>query len=413
MSSHKVSNELHHKLLPGFLSYENNISQVPKETDVLIVGGGLLGTSLAYYLAKEKQEVVLVDRGEINREASGTNAGSFHFQIGLHQLTPKMTESEKRRLTSEVKLQVEAAELWDSLEKELNADLGIHFNGGFMVAETKEELDVLYQKQEIEMAAGLESHVLTGSEMHTAAPLFADDLSGVAFCPREGHANPLIVGPIYALRAQENGAQIRTYCEVKSVELLEKSLTSAFRFRVTTSKGTILCNRIVNAAGAWTAELAKHLDFNLKMGLSGLHVNVTEPYEYVLPSMVQHIGRRLTLKQTTNNTFIIGGGWPSKPENYPKRYSNYWSSTAGNLAVAQRVLPLLKDVKLVRVWSGVWAFTHDFKPILGESKRIPGYHIAMVPTGFTLGPMVSHMLAEYMCGRSEKSIIPEEFSVDR
>lgn len=411
MSNVKITDLNQHHFLPGFLSHEENISAVPKETEVLIIGGGLLGTSLAYYLAKEGTEVLLVDRGEINREASGTNAGSFHFQIGLHQLTPKMTDSEKVRLTSEVKLQVDAAGLWDSLEDELNADLGIHFNGGFMVAETNEELDLLYQKQEIEVAAGLESHVLVGDEMHKAAPLFNRDLSGVAFCPREGHANPLIVGPIYAYRAHQMGAQFRTYCTVNTVERVEGN--SAKKFKVRTSKGDIYCNRIVNAAGAWTHELAKQLGFNLKMGLSGLHVNVTEPYEYVLPAMVQHIGRRLTLKQTTNNTFIIGGGWPSKPENYPKRYSNYWSSTAGNLAVAQQVLPLLKDIKLVRVWSGVWAYTTDFKPILGESKRVPGYHVAMVPTGFTLGPMVSRMLAEYMTSKTHTNNIPEEFSVDR
>jgi glycine/D-amino acid oxidase-like deaminating enzyme len=402
-----------HKFMPGFLSHQENISDLPAETDVLIIGGGLLGTSLAYYLAKEQVEVVLVDRSELNREASGTNAGSFHFQIGLHQLTPKMSDAAKKRLSSEVKLQVDAAGLWDSLEHELNADLGVHFTGGFMVAETKEELDVLYQKQEIEVSAGLESHVLTGSDMHKTAPLFASDLAGIAYCPREGHANPLIVGPVYAYRAHQLGAKFRTYCNVDSVEVLEPNNNSTFRFKVHTSKGPILCRRVVNAAGAWTSELAKQLDFNLKMGLSGLHVNVTEPYDYVLPSMVQHIGRRLTLKQTTNNTFIIGGGWPSKPEIYPKRYSNYWSSTAGNLAVAQRVLPLLKDVKLVRVWSGVWAYTHDFKPILGESKRVPGYHIAMVPTGFTLGPMVSRMLAEYMASKVTINNIPNEFNVDR
>ena len=405
--------EADHKYMPGFLNHEENTSKLPAETDVLIIGGGLLGTSLAYYLAKEGVEIVLVDRNELNREASGTNAGSFHFQIGLHQLTPKMSEAAKERLSSEVKLQVKAAGLWDNLERELNADLGVHFNGGFMVAETKDELDVLYQKQEIEVSAGLESHVLTGSEMHKAAPLFAIDLSGVAYCPREGHANPLIVGPVYAYRAYEHGAKFRTYCNVDSVEILEPSATSPYRFKVNTSRGAILCRRVVNAGGAWTAEMAKQLGFDLKMGLSGLHVNVTEPYEYVLPAMVQHIGRRLTLKQTTNNTFIIGGGWPSKPERYPKRYSNYWSSTSGNLAVAQRVLPLLKDVKLVRVWSGVWAYTHDFKPILGESKRVPGYHVAMVPTGFTLGPMVSRMLAEYMSSKIAINNIPDDFSVDR
>jgi glycine/D-amino acid oxidase-like deaminating enzyme len=401
--------------LPGFLSHHRNLSQLPRSTDILIIGGGLLGTSLAYYLSKENVDLLLLERDEINREASGTNAGSFHFQIALHQLTPSMTDREKVRLSSEVKLQVEAAKLWDSIEKELNADLGVHFDGGFMVAETQEELKVLQDKDEIENAAGLESFILTGQEMRNFAPFLADDLAGISFCPREGHANPLLVGPTYAFRAVENGAQIRTFCTVESIEALDEGskTNGGFRFRVKTSRGEVLCNRLVNAAGAWTMELARLVGLNLRMGLSGLHVNVTEPHEYFLKSMVQHIGRRLTLKQTHNNTFIIGGGWPAKSEIYPRRYSNLWSSTAGNLAVALRVLPMLRDVKLMRTWSGVWAYTKDFKPILGESKKVPGFHVAMVPTGFTLGPMVAQMLANYMTNRGDFDSIPEEFSVDR
>ena len=182
-------------LLAGYLSHEQNSEELPKSVDVLIIGGGLLGTSLAYYLSKEKTEVLLLERDEINREASGTNAGSFHFQIALHQLTPNMTDSERVRLSAEVKLQVEAAKLWDGIEAELDADLGVHFDGGFMVAETQEELQVLGDKERIENEAGLESYILTGAEMHKFAPFLAQDLAGVAFCPREGHANPLLVGP--------------------------------------------------------------------------------------------------------------------------------------------------------------------------------------------------------------------------
>ena len=397
--------------LSGHLGREENLADLPSTTDVVVIGAGLLGSALTYYLAKENVEVTLLERNDINREASGTNAGSFHFQIALHQLTANMDESDERRLASEVKLQLDAALLWDDLEKELDADLGVHFTGGFMVAETAEELQVLRDKQRIENSAGLETHVFTGSEMHDFAPYLAPDLSGIAFCPREGHANPLLVGPTYAFRAKEMGSAIRTECEVTRVEQITG--VPGFRFKVHTNRGTILCNRVVNASGAWTTDISSQLGLTLPMGLAGLHVNVTEPREFFLQSMVQHIGRRLTLKQTANNTFIIGGGWPSRPENFPTRYSNYFASAAGNAAVAVRVLPMLKDVKLVRVWSGVWAYTHDFKPILGESQRIPGYHVAMVPTGFTLGPMVSKMLAEYMTSPGSKNILAQEFSVDR
>ena len=397
--------------LPKYLSEEICKAEMPKATDVLVIGGGLLGTALTYYLAKSKVEVVLIERGELNREASGTNAGSFHFQIALHQLTSSNSSQEKQRLLDEVKLQLDAAKLWHELENELNTDLGVHFTGGIMVAETAEELRVLHEKQEIEGKAGLETQVFTGDEMRNFAPYLAPDLSGIAYCGAEGHANPLVVGPTYAYRAHELGATIRTGCEALEIRLCSPG--SAYRFTVKTNVGSIDCNRVVNASGAWATYLSNQLGIELPMGLSGLHVNVTEPREYFLKPMIQHIGRRLTLKQTSNNTFIIGGGWPSRPETYPRRYSNYWNSAAGNAAVAVRVLPMLKDVRLIRTWSGVWAFTTDFKPILGESHKVPGYHVAMVPTGFTLGPMVATLLAEYMVSNGRSNPIPEEFNPDR
>jgi glycine/D-amino acid oxidase-like deaminating enzyme len=73
---------------------------------------------------------------------------------------------------------------------------------------------------------------------------------------------------------------------------------------------------------------------------------------------------------------------------------------------------MLADVKLLRTWSGVWAYTKDFKPILGESGKVPGYHIAMVPTGFTLGPMVAQMLSHYMTSPGDGKL-PPEFNIDR
>lgn len=394
-----------------FIAREVLHADLPKTTDVVVVGGGLLGCAVSYYLASAGIDVTLVERGELNREASGTNAGSFHFQIALHQLTANTTPHEEERLLDEVRLQLKAAELWDQLESELGGDLGVHTTGGLMVAETAEELQVLRDKQRIESLAGLETQVMTGQEMRNFAPYLSPNLTGISYCPREGHANPLIVAPYFAFRASQKGAEVRTHCSVIKIQVNDGSIGQ--RFTVTTTRGEIRCSRVVDAAGAWTSDLASLVGLRLPMGLTGLHVNVTEPREYFLRPMVQHIGRRLTLKQSTNNTFIIGGGWPARKEIFPKRYSNYWESAAGNIAIAVRVLPMLKDVKLVRTWAGIWAYTSDFAPIVGESQRVPGFHVSMAPTGFTLGPMVSRMLADYMISGRSSYPIPSGFSPDR
>jgi len=383
----------------------------PSSTDVLIIGGGLAGTSLAYYLAGEGIEVVLVERGELNREASGTNAGSFHFQIAIHQLTAFETGSVRERLLAEVRLLAEAASIWETLEQELDGPLDVHITGGLMVAETEAQLQLLHDKHEIERAANLETHVLTGAELRDFAPYLADDLTGATFCAREGHANPLLAAPLFAQRALERGAVIRTHAAVTSVESGGRG--AGRRFVVTTDAGTIATHRIVNASGAWANEVAALSGLSFPLWAEGLHVNVTEPRPRLLEPMVQHIGRRLTLKQSANHTFIIGGGWPARLETPPRRYSTGWESAAGNAAVALRVVPTLAGVRVVRTWSGVIAFTDDLAPIVGETARLPGYHMCVASTGFTLSPLVARLLAESMSSRRRSGSLPAAFCPDR
>jgi sarcosine oxidase, subunit beta len=368
------------------LAAEATRGPLPAETDVLIVGGGLAGAALAYYLAGEGVEVVLAERSELNREASGTNAGSFHFQIAIHQLTERNAAGSHDRLLEDVRLLLEAARLWDGLEDELGAPIGIRRTGGLMVAEAE---------------AGLETVVLEDADLRRFAPYLAGDLLGATYCPVEGYANPFLVGPLYALRAVERGAVIRTGVEVTSVEP---------GFVVRTTGGELRARRIVGAAGAWTTELAELVGLDVPVRAVGLHVNVTEPRKKVLDPLVQHIGRRLTLKQASNGTFIIGGGWPSRPEPRPARYSTIWESAAGNAAVALRVMPGLADVRLVRMWTGVWASTRDLQPVLGEARALPGFHFCLAPTGFTLGPLVARMLAAHIA-RDEP--LPSAYAPDR
>lgn len=381
---------------------------LPADTDVLIVGGGIAGTALAYHLARAGTEVVLLERAELNREASGTNAGSFHLQIAIHQLTGWSADGDGGRLLSEVRMQVQAAKTWHSLEAELDGSLEMHISGGLTVAETEQQLQILIDKQRIEEQGGLETHVLTGEEMRRFAPYLADDLTGASFCPIEGHANPLLAVPLFALRATQQGARIRTHTEVTGVE--RTTAGRGGRFRVETSRGTIEARRVVNAAGAWAGDLAALSGLALPMRREGLHVNVTEPRERLLEPLIQHIGRRLTLKQSSNNTFIIGGGWPARPERPPRRYSTTWESAAGNAAVAVRVVPALAGVRLLRTWSGVMAFTDDLTPIVGESRRLPGYFLCLATTGFTLSPLIAERLADHM---TTGASLPPELSPDR
>ncbi|MBX5440292.1 MAG: FAD-binding oxidoreductase [Solirubrobacteraceae bacterium] len=396
---------------PRPLPVPETIGDLPADTDVLVIGGGIAGTAMAYYLARAGVEVVLVERGELNREASGTNAGSLHLQIAIHQLAGGLqTANAEDRLREETRFAAEAAQLWADLEDELDGPIDLHLTGGLMVAEKPEELRFLYEKHEIEKTAGLETHVVEGRELRELAPWLSDAIIGAAYCPVEGHVNPLMAAPLFALRAIEHGAVVRTGAGVREVDAL--GADGGAPFRVRTALGTIRAQRIVCAAGAWATEIGRQVGLEMPIRQMPLHVNVTEARPRLIEPLVQHIGRRLTLKQAFNGTFIIGGGWPSYPDP-PRRHATRWSSAAGNAAVAVDVVPALADVRLVRTWSGVNPWTDDVSPVVGASRRVPGFHAVVVgSSGYTMTPILARTLAERMVDPT-LAPMPDEYSPDR
>ena len=161
-------------------------------------------------------DVVVLERGELNREASGTNAGSFHFQIAIHQLTGSDSDADAARLLADVRLHAAAAAVWSELERRARAPTsGVHVTGGLMVAETEDELGCSWRKQRIEQDGrpgdrGADRR----ARCATSLPTWPTTWPGASYCAREGHANPLLAAPAFAARAIEAGARIRTHAPV-------------------------------------------------------------------------------------------------------------------------------------------------------------------------------------------------------
>lgn len=365
--------------------------------DVVVLGGGLVGCAAAYYLARGGARVLLVEQGDINREASGRNAGSLHFQLEYRLV--RYGEQQAAQFAQIIPLSLVAIRDWAGLEAELGADLEVGMHGGLIVAESPADVAMLEQRQALQDKMGLGSKLLSATEVRSIAPYLADSVLAAGYFEHEGHANPRLVAPAFARSAAARGAEIRGQTRVTAVERdgSQWQVTLVDRDGNATEIG---CRAVLNAAGNWAAEIAAMAHLHLPIFAVPLTMNVIERAPPLIPHLVQHASQRLTLKQVAAGNFLVGGGWPSRlarsgsAMNTQQRAEPVMENTVQNLALATRLVPALGRLHLLRSWTGITGITADQMPLLGEVPEAPGFYVAAGGAAFTHGPTYARLISE-------------------
>lgn len=373
--------------------------------DVAIIGAGLVGCASAYELARRGRRVCVLDQGEINRGASGRNAGSLHFQI-----EPRMLErgGDPRRLAELIPVNLQAIEDWQRLPGLLRAELELAMHGGLMVAETQAECDLLARKWEVEARGGLPVRMLEGTELRRVAPYLAGHVRRASYCPVEGHANPRFVTPAYAAAARAQGAEIICGSRVRALGAkasgwsLEIEASGGSGGPAAAARSTVDAEAVLVAAGAWSREILAPHGVDVPLQPLGLGMNVTERSAPVVHHLVQHVGRRLSVKQVEAGNVLIGGGWPAALEDgctlgADPHVRLLERSMIDNAAVALHVIPGLAGLQLIRSWTGIASVSPDHLPVLGPIAALPGVFVAAGESSFTLGPTYARLVSELIC----------------
>jgi glycine/D-amino acid oxidase-like deaminating enzyme len=304
------------------------------QTEVLIIGGGLAGCATAYYLAREGVEVTLIERYDLNTQASGCNAGSIHAQIA-HEPFMSLGEDWARNFAPTIPLMLESIRIWSGLEAELGCDLEVSIGGGILVAETAAQMRDIERKAAIERAHGLTIEMLSRDDLRRTVPCISERMVGGAYCPTEGKANPLKVTPAFARAALGHGARI-----LSGTELIALA-PDANGYLAQTSRGPIRARRVVNSAGAEAGRISAMLGLALPIEGHPIQVNVTEPVEPFISHLIYFAGEKLTLKQARSGSLLIGGGWPAQRSAVGDRLAVNLDSLRANLRIAQIVVPRL------------------------------------------------------------------------
>ncbi|HEV2129133.1 MAG TPA: FAD-binding oxidoreductase [Thermomicrobiales bacterium] len=355
--------------------------------DVVIVGGGVIGCSIAWHLASRGAGVTLLEQNALASAASGASAGGVRQQ---------------GRDLRELPLAICAIGRWEHLEAELDADLHYHREGHLTLIEDETDLPAVELSVAQQRAAGLDLHTVVGDDLRDLAPGIADHVTAGTYSEHDGHANPILTTHAFARAAEQAGARIRTGTTVTGIHQQGGRVIG-----VDTSAGPVSCDHLVLAAGLWIPRLVSGIGINLPIVGFAPQMLATRPMEPRLHQVLGARSRKLSLKQIPTGNYVIGGGWPGDIDLAAGVATPREESIVGSIRDATAVFPELANATLERVWVGVEALTIDEVPILGPLPGVDNLTVAagFSGHGFALGPIVGQLIAEQILdGTSSLSI---------
>jgi glycine/D-amino acid oxidase-like deaminating enzyme len=212
-----------------------------------------------------------------------------------------------------------------------------------------------------------------------------------AWRPGEGKINPLLGTPALARAAQAKGA--RFFEGVKITALTADGPGGEHGFQVETSSGVTKARRLILAAGGWTGALGEMLGVALPIHGAPLQMVVTETAPPLASCLLAHSDRHLTMKQATAGNLIIGGAWSAAADPATGRTRILRESLEGNLWVAERVLPGVAGLHVLRSWAAM-NVDIDGAPLVGALPGMPGCVVVAGANGYTLGPLLGRAAAD-------------------
>ncbi len=344
--------------------------------DVVIVGGGVMGNAIAYNLAKEGLKPVVIEKGDIGGEASGSNGG------GVRQ---------SARNLKEMPLAMKSIQIYGHLHEELGMDVEYVRNGNLRLCTTEEEVETMRRSVENQKEVGLDLEMLDRKQILDINPYVGEKVIGASYCPTDGHVNPLLVTYAFFNRAKELGARYHTHEEVRDIRV-RKGRVSA----VVTDKDVIETDLVINAAGVAGRQISNMVGLDIPMRPVFSEALITEPYPPLFRHMIGHAKGLFYGRQTVHGPFFWGGFVGT--EQFIHREGKPLFYFIGP-AISRMVIdffPVLRDIHVIRMWSGLIAQMSDGIPVLGLVEEVPGFVFAtgFSGHGFGLAPVIGRIISD-------------------
>ncbi|MFQ5971060.1 MAG: FAD-dependent oxidoreductase [Alphaproteobacteria bacterium] len=367
-------------------------SSVPTHAEIVIVGGGIIGCSTAYHLAREgKKDVVLLERGKL------TCGSTFHAAGLVGQLRTSAN------ITRILKYSVE---LYQRLATETGLETGWKMNGGLRLATSRERWTEIRRQTTTAHSFGLEMELLTPGEARELWPLMdTSDLVGAAFLPTDGQANPSDITASLARGARMQGVRILEGVPVEGVRVEDGRVAG-----VRTPEGDIACEKLVNCAGQWAKEVGRMAGVSVPLQSVQHQYMVTEPIDGVasdLPTL-RDPDRLIYFKEEVGG--LVMGGYEPDPKPWatdgiPRGFEFTlldadWDHFQQLMEQALVRVPALETAGVRDLINGPESFTPDGNFILGEAPEVRNYFVGAGFNAFGIASAggAGKALAEWVIG---------------
>ena len=357
---------------------------------VVVVGAGIMGLSIAYHLARRGQtDVIVLDKSYLCGGASGRNGGGVRAQWSSE---------------ANVRLMQESIQMCRDFASEMKINIWFRQGGYLFLVRSEEKRRALEASVKLQNDCGLRSKMLTPKEARKIVPeLDTDGIAAASYNADDGVVFPWPFVWGFAQAAQKLGVRVATFRDVSAIEtrggrvsaIVAKKLGQDGS-RIEDDVLRIETDTIVNAAGAWSPEIARLVGVELPNKPHRHEICSTEPLKPWLKPLVADLTDGLYFSQSTRGEIVGGIGQERVPHGINQQSSHAFLGLYARSLV--RACPILGQVKVLRQWAGCYDLTPDANPIVGPVDELEGFVQAsgFMGHGFMMAPVMGKRLAEHV-----------------
>jgi sarcosine oxidase, subunit beta len=350
-------------------------------TEVVIIGGGVMGASAAFHLAEAGVDVVLLERDTLASGSTSRAAGGVRAQFS----DPVNISLGQRSL-----------EAFERFGTRPGAEIDLRQHGYLFLLDDPADVSAFSASVSLQNSMGVPSRMISVAEARALSPLVSPDgLLAAAYSPRDGHCTPEAVVQGYASAARRLGATIRQHCAVTGISVQDGRIAG-----VSTDQGFVAASVVVCTAGAWSASVGAMAGVSLPVQPLRRQIRLTEPFD-VPPSLPMTIDFATTFYFHPEGAgLLLGMSDPDEEYGFDLRVSDEWLARLG-VAVTRRA-PSLAEVGIARGWAGLYEVSPDHNAIVGESPAVSRflYATGFSGHGFLQGPAIGEVLRDLVLGHT-------------